>query len=205
MRETKNSTAAGFYSGKFVMDFFFFAPAVRPTPASFNYEELTLDQEPMYLDDGTKEALTHRIENSYEAAYIFLTSLNLADGITLDSCKYYASRIAEKIYDGRAIIQKAEPKTKAEGIFTILDSLEYLKGTVKYCVDSAGNIIGSCKYVIRNFSPKSIPERLFKNLFHMLSDTTSVISSLHYEDQPTLFKIIADVLKTAVLNTPPRV
>ena len=108
MSETsKNSSAAAYFTGKFVMDLFFFAPAPRPTPQFFNYEELIVDQEPMYLDDGTKEALAHQIENSYEAVYIFLTSLNLADGITLDSCKYYASRVAEKIYDGKSIIQKA--------------------------------------------------------------------------------------------------
>lgn len=104
IKVSHNSTGAAYYSGKFVMDLFFFAPAIKPTPQFYNFEELRVDQEPMYLDDGTKEALAHQIENSYEAMYIFLTSLNLADGITLDSCKYYASRIAEKIYDGRAII-----------------------------------------------------------------------------------------------------
>jgi len=58
----------------------------------------------MFLDDGTKEDLTHKIETSYEAVYIFLTTLNFANGLNLDSCKYYAGMIAEKIYDGRAII-----------------------------------------------------------------------------------------------------
>ena len=58
----------------------------------------------MYVDDGTKEELTRSIENSYEAAYVFLTSLNLARGINLDSCNYYATRMIEKIYDGKSII-----------------------------------------------------------------------------------------------------
>jgi len=36
----------------------------------------------------------------------------------------------------------------------------------------------------------------------MISDTTSIISSVHYEDQSTLLKVVADVLKTAFLNVP---
>jgi len=58
----------------------------------------------MYVDDGTKEELISKIDNSYEAMYVFFTTLNLAKGINLDSCKYYSSRMIEKIYDGRAII-----------------------------------------------------------------------------------------------------
>jgi len=91
---------------------------------------------------------------------------------------------------------------KAEGVFTIIDSFEFLKGAVVYCVDTAGDIIGSCKYVIRNFTPNTIPERIFKNLFHVISDSTSVFSSIHYDDLPTLVKISADILKTAFITAP---
>ena len=31
-------------------------------------------------------------------------TLNFARGINLDSCKYYATRMLEKIYDGKSII-----------------------------------------------------------------------------------------------------
>jgi len=156
----------------------------------------------MYVDDGTKEELTAKIDNSYEAMYVFLTSLNFARGINLDSCKYYATRMMEKIYDGRAIIQRGKPENKAEGVFTIIDSLEFVKGSVKYCVDSSIDVVNSCKYVIKNFTPRTIPERIFKNIFHMISDTTAVISSIHFEDQSTLLKIVADILKSAFLNVP---
>jgi len=74
---------------------------------------------------------------------------------------------------------------------------------VKYCVDSSIDVVNSCKYVIKNFSPRTIPERIFKNIFHMISDVTSVVSSVHFNDQSTLLKIVADMLKTAFLNVPP--
>lgn len=203
MKELKNSTEAAFFIGKFVTDLFFFTPAPRPQTEFLNFEEFQVDEEPMYVDDGTKEDLTRSIDNSYEAMYVFLTSLNFARGINLDSCKYYATRMLEKIYDGKSIIQRGKQGDKAEGVFTIIDSLEFIKGSVKYCVDSSIDVVNSCKYVIKNFSPRTIPERIFKNFFHMLSDATSVITSIHYEDQPTLLKIVADILKTAFLNVPP--
>jgi len=134
--------------------------------------------------------------------YVFLTTLNFARGINLDSCKYYATRMLEKIYDGKSIIQRGKPETKAEGVFTIIDSLQFITGSVKYCVDSSIDVVTSCKYVIKNFSPRTIPERIFKNLFHLISDTTAVISSVHFEDQNTLLKIAADILKSAFLNVP---
>ena len=87
-------------------------------------------------------------------------------------------------------------------MFTIIDSLEFIKGSVKYCVDSSIDVVNSCKYVIKNFSPRTIPERIFKNMFHMISDVTSVVSSVHYNDQSTLLKIVADMLKTAFLTVP---
>jgi len=37
----------------------------------------------------------------------------------------------------------------------------------------------------------------------MISDVTSVVSSVHFNDQSTLLKIVADMLKTAFLNVPP--
>jgi len=39
----------------------------------------------------------------------------------------------------------------------------------------------------------------------MISDGTSVFSSIHYDDFPTLFKIAADVLKTAIIQAPPAI
>lgn len=153
LKELHNSTEAAFYMGKFVTDLFFFKPAPRPQTEYLNFEEFQVDAEPVYVDDGTKEELTRSIENSYEAAYVFLTSLNLARGINLDSCKYYATRMIEKIYDGKSIIQRGNKGDKAEGVFTIIDSLEFIKGSVKYCVDSSIDVVNSCKYVIKNFSP----------------------------------------------------
>ena len=203
LKELHNSTEAAFYMGKFITDLFFFQPAPRPQTEYLNFEEFQVDAEPMYVDDGTKEELTRSIENSYEAAYVFLTSLNFARGINLDSCKYYATRMLEKIYDGKSIIQRGNKGDKAEGVFTIIDSLEFIKGSVKYCVDSSIDVVNSCKYVIKNFSPRTIPERIFKNIFHMISDVTSVVSSVHFNDQSTLLKIVADMLKTAFLNVPP--
>ena len=203
MKELKNSTEAAFYMGKFLSDLFLFTPAPRPQTEYLNFEEFQVDDEPVFVDDEDKVEFFGQIDNSYEAMYVFLTKLNFARGIDLDSCKYYATRMIEKIYDGKAIIRRAQKGDKAEGIFTILDSFDFIKGSVKYCVDSSIEVAKSCKYVIQNFSPRTIPERIFKNIFHLLQDTTAVISSIHYSDQSTLLKIIADVLKTSFLTVPP--
>ncbi len=144
LNELHNSTDAAFHAGSFIMTLFFFEPAQRPTPQFFNFEELVLDEEPMYYDDGTKVALSNQIENSYEAIYTFLTTLNFAEGVNLDSCKYYAGRVAEKIYDGKSIFQKGTPANKAEGVFTIIDSFLFFKGAVMFCVNTASDIVGSC-------------------------------------------------------------
>lgn len=91
MKELHNSTEAAFFIGKFMTDLFFFDPAPRPQTQYLNFEEFSVDNEPVIEDDGTKELLTAKIDNSYEAMYVFLTTLNFARGVNLDSCKYYAT------------------------------------------------------------------------------------------------------------------
>lgn len=152
-----NATLASFHIGELMFELVHFEPqpVPEPKPESVNtVEPLNFD----FKDDGTKEILSEKVNNIYEAVYVFLTSLSMADGVHLDSCKYYASQIASKIYEGSQIIKQADKSTKPEGVFQILDSLEFATGAVMYCVDSGVDVVKSCKYLIKNFSAKTIPE-----------------------------------------------
>jgi hypothetical protein len=89
--------------GEFMNHLLNFEPAPKPEP-----ETLETPAEPVEVDmtDDEYERKAAKINSAYEAVYTFITSLNLAEGEHLDSCKYYASEIASNIYQGTSLISK---------------------------------------------------------------------------------------------------
>ena len=84
----------------------------------------------------------------------------------------------------------------------ILDSLGFTKGAVVYCVDSVSDFVKSAKYIADHFEAKTIPDRMVKNLFYVISDTAGILAESHFSDTNSLMAIIADVLDRTVLYKP---
>ena len=57
-----------------------------------------------FEDDGTKDRLGMKINNFYEGLYMFLTTMDMVEGVQLDSCKYYAGELSSSMYEGIHII-----------------------------------------------------------------------------------------------------
>ena len=76
----------------------------------------------------------------------------------------------------------------------ILDSLIFTKGAVLYCVDSLQEFAKSAKFIADHFEAKTIPHRMSKNLFYLISDAAGFIAESEVGDSNGILSLVADVL-----------
>ena len=129
--------------------------------------------------------------------------MDMVEGLQLDSCKYYAGELANKIYEGTHIIKDKTVKDNSEGIFRIIDSFEFLTGSVLYCVNSVEDMAKRAKDIGNRFDPKEIPEKFFKNLFYMISDVFGFIATIHFDDYAHLTQLVGDFLGRVLVKPIP--